>query len=159
MALSDNPDGRPDGDGEVVRNGGSSEKPPSLGDALRGVRDEAVAAGSEIGRAAKDEAIAAADRGKENVAGRLDHVVSAIEASARELRQSESSLADAAESIATRLKATAGHLHSQDPRALAGELGDFARAHPLAFILGSVAAGFAAARVAKAATPTTEQPS
>lgn len=124
-----------------------------IGDALRDVRDEAVAAGAEIGRTARDEALAAVDRGRESIAERFDHVVAAIEASARELEGSESALAGAANSVASRLKTAATHLHNQDTRALAGEMGDLARSYPLAFLLGSVAVGFAAARMAKASAP------
>lgn len=138
--------------------GSDGGKTPGIGEALREVRDEAVAAGAEIGRTARNEALAAVDRGRETIADRLDHVVLAIEASARELEGSEARLANATGSIAARLRSAATHLHNQDARALAGEASDLARSYPLAFLLGSVAIGFAAARMAKAVPPGEQPP-
>lgn len=118
--------------------------------ALKEVRDAAFSAASSVRDAATEEANEAVVRGKEGVAGHIDALVSAIEASARELHSHDSPLAAAADSVARSLRSTAQHLHEQNPAGLAGEVSSFARTHPLMFILGSAAAGFALARVTKA---------
>ena len=128
----------------------------TLSAAAGNIRDSAVGAGERIRETVLEEGGEAIQRGKEGIAGQIDTLVSAIEASAKELHGGESALAPAADSVADYLKSAAEHLHAQNPKALAEEVSGFARTHPLMFLLGSAAAGFALTRVGKAAHTTSK---
>lgn len=128
----------------------------TLSAAARDVSDAAVGAGERVRETVLEEGGEAIQRSKEGIAGQLDTLVSAIEASAKELHGGESALAPAADSVADYLRSAAEHLHAQNPKALAEEVSGFARTHPLMFLLGSAAAGFALTRVGKAAHTTSK---
>jgi hypothetical protein len=112
------------------------------------VAETARSAGERVISSVREEAGSAAESGKEMAASRLDHIVSALYASADELQRRDDRLASGVQGIAEQVQAAVRHLRNQDLEGLSSELSDFARHNPGAFLGGAAILGFAISRLA-----------
>ena len=115
--------------------------------------DDARSTAEDLGGRARDEAWSQAERARGGVATEMSGIAEALRKAAQDMRsgspqertfgQIAESLADASETIRDR-----------DVGELAGDVSNFARRNPLAFLGGAALAGFAATRFAKASAST-----
>jgi hypothetical protein len=136
------------------RSPGAAPGDETVAGSLKGSAEEigerAKSAGQTIAHEAKERAFGAAEEGKSHAAERVDHLASALNASAAELQGREEWLAKGMSSAAHYLEDVSTHLRNQDLEGIAREVSGYARRHPGIFLFGAAALGFGLARVARA---------
>lgn len=115
------------------------------------VRRDAQQAAEDVSDRVRTEARDRAGRAKDSVASEMSNIAGALRKAANDMRdgspqertfgQIASGLADASDAVRDR-----------DLGQIVGDLSDFARRNPIAFLGGAALAGFAATRFAKAST-------
>ncbi len=103
----------------------------------------------ELSGRARDEAWSQAERARSGVAGEVSGIADALRRAAEEMRYGslqERTFGQIAEGIADMSET----IRDRDVGQLAGDVSDFARRNPVAFLGGAALAGFAATRFAKA---------
>jgi hypothetical protein len=143
----------------------TDELPTGSGQALQDIKQtagDAAAAGKErfaglreAAQSGLDEARSAAadtsEKAKATAAGEISRTAEGLEAAARELEGSPQH--ELLQEAADGLKQIARAVEGRSIGELAGELSDFGRRNPLAFLGGAAFAGFALARFARASAP------
>jgi hypothetical protein len=108
---------------------------------------------SDAASEARHEARSFAETQKDEAAGRVGGVASAIRSAAGDLDdQNQSAVADYARQAATGLDRVSDALSNRSIDDLVHTVEDFARRQPVAFLGGSVLAGFVMARFAKSSS-------
>lgn len=118
--------------------------------AARGVRDHASDAVRDAGRMARDEANARVGRATDSAAAEAERAATAAEDAAGDYPEGAMP-GQALEGVSAFLEDTARSLRGADLESVADDVTRFARRHPLTFLAGAAAIGFAAARLARAA--------
>jgi hypothetical protein len=128
-----------------------AEAPPPAGifesDLAADVRQRA----ESVADAVKDQARETADAGKAQLADQIEDVAGAVHRSGEQLKGHQDFLAKLVQRSADEMGSLAGILRANDLDGLAGRLQDLARRQPAVFTGLSIAAGFAAVRLAKVA--------
>jgi hypothetical protein len=117
------------------------------------VRDELAADASRLGDTARERAKEEAGTRKQQVTQTARSASSALSKAADDLDQDDGApswLSSAFRQTASGIERLAGDLEGRSPDDLARNLTRFARENPVAFLAGSAAAGFVAARFLKA---------
>jgi hypothetical protein len=131
----------------------------NVGDQVRHAAEDAASRGGRLAMEAKDKALNAAEGGRDQLAERLDDLAGAVQRSGKELEGHQDWLASLVERGAEELGGLASTVRSNDLRGLLGKLEDMARRQPVLFVGAVMAAGFASARLGKAAiSSATEAP-
>ncbi|MEE4119747.1 MAG: hypothetical protein V2I65_12085 [Paracoccaceae bacterium] len=118
--------------------------------AARGVRDHAGDAVRDAGRIARDEANARVGRAADGAAAEAERAATAAEDAAGDYPD-RAMPGRTLEGVSAFLEDTAHSLRRADLESVADDVTRFARRHPLTFLAGAAAIGFAAARLARAA--------
>ena len=114
---------------------------------------DARRAAEDIGTRARDEAWSQAERARSGVASEMSGIAGALRKAADEMRDGspqERTFGQLAEGLADASDA----VRDRDVGQLAGDLSDFARRNPVAFLGGAALAGFVATRFARASAST-----
>ncbi|MDY0883614.1 hypothetical protein ACFPL7_15930 [Dongia soli] len=130
---------------------GARRATESVRDTVQDAAARGTALAGEVAAHVKDDALAAAEQGKEQIAGRLEEVASAVHRSGEQLEGQEDWLAQLVERGADELAHLASTVRSNDLRGLLDKLQDLARRQPVLFVGAAMAAGFASARLGKVA--------
>jgi hypothetical protein len=86
----------------------------------------------------------------------LQSLAQALDQSSQQLRQQgQQSVAQYTSKAADQVEHLAHYLHQHDLNQLVGEAQDYARQHPVPFLAGAFAVGFAASRILKSSTQMT----
>ena len=117
--------------------------------AFDGLRRHARDAARDSGRIARDEANARVSGAFDSAAGEAERAARAAEEAAGEY-DPHAMPARALESVSVLLEDTARGLRDTDLERVVDELRNTARRHPVTFLAGAAALGFAAARLARA---------
>jgi len=120
---------------------------------VENLRDEAVDTAKNIKDQAADEAIRRGEAGKETVADEISDMGNALRRASDELRSGspqERSFGQMAGALAD----LSDTVREKDLGEIAGDLSDFARRNPLAFLGGAALLGFAGTRLARASQRT-----
>lgn len=141
-ATDDVPSARPDRFGDQTRN---------TVEQVRQAAKDVASRGARLAGEAKDKALDAAEGGRDQLADRLDDFAGAVERSGKALEGQQDWLAGLVERGAEELGGLASTVRSNDLRGLLGRLEDMARRQPVLFVGAAMAAGFASARLGKAA--------
>ncbi|GAA3019413.1 hypothetical protein [Streptomyces fulvorobeus] len=118
-------------------------------------REQAAGVAGEAAAKAQDLAGELRDRLQDQASSQTQRVAESIRRLSDELRdmsdnaKEDSSAASAVRQIADRGQRVAAHLESRGPEGLMGDLQEFARRRPGAFLAGAALAGFAVARIGK----------
>ncbi|RBI86358.1 hypothetical protein DRV85_06315 [Rhodosalinus halophilus] len=119
-------------------------------DAVAEAREAAARSLDEAGRRAREEANARVSQAADDAAAEAANAARAAEDAAAEFG-ADSVEAKALRSIAQFLEDTAERLHALDLESMVHGVDRFAQRHPMAFLAGAAALGFAAARLLRAA--------
>ncbi len=122
----------------------------ALGQA-RDVAQEAQAKAASAAGAVGEQVTAAAQSGKDSLAGRLEDMAAAVHRSGEQLEGHQDALAKLVERGADELAALAGALRTNDLHSLLGSVEDFSRRQPALFVGATLAAGFALTRLGRVA--------
>ncbi|TXH33404.1 MAG: hypothetical protein E6Q98_22015 [Rhodospirillaceae bacterium] len=136
-----------------VRDAGAAVKEMGQDAAARG-----AALGSEVAGHLKDDALTATEKGKDEIAGRLEDMAGAVHRSGEQLEGQQDWLAQLVERGADELEQFASTVRSNDLRGLLNKLQDLAHRQPVLFVGAAMAAGFASARLGKVAISTASRP-
>jgi hypothetical protein len=149
--LQSQPSPEPAGRDQASNPGPVGDQMRDVGDQVRQAAGDAASRGARLADEAKDKALDAAEGGRDQIAGRLDDLADAVGRSGKELEGHQDWLAIVVERGAEELRSLASTVRSNDLRALLGKLEDMARRQPVLFAGAAMAAGFASARLGKAA--------
>jgi hypothetical protein len=133
-----------------------SSTSPDQGTAQEAAKDVA-SRGARLAGEAKDKAWDAAEGGREQIAEKLDDLAGAVHRSGEALEHDQEWLAGFVERGADELGSLAATVRSNDLRGLLGKLQSLARNQPVLFAGAAMAAGFASARLGKAAMAAGEE--
>ena len=144
-----------DGSGGSTTNSAGSAKPDGAGGAGQ-IRDElnstfeaATSHAAEIAEPFKRQARELAQNQKNVVAGHLQGLADAIEASAKDVSTQSPNTAEFLRAAASSMKSASGSLHNNHIDDIARSLDQFARDRPGALFAGAAILGFAATRFFK----------
>ena len=132
--------------GDRAREAGAAVKEIAQDASSRG-----AALAGEVADNVKDQALSAAEEGKEGIAEHLEDMAGAVHRSGEQLESQQDWLAQLVERGADELGNLASTVRSNDLRGLIGKLEDMARRQPVLFVGAAMAAGFAGARLGKVA--------
>jgi hypothetical protein len=118
---------------------------------VRQAAKDVASRGVRLAGEAKDKALDVAEGGRDQLADRLDDFAGAVERSGMALEGQQDWLAGLVERGAEELGGLASTVRSNDLRGLLGKLEGMARRQPVLFAGAAMAAGFASARLGKAA--------
>ena len=160
--MADAPRSTGDSPGETAAQEKLTDQIRRAGAAVRETGQDAAARGAAIGAdvagQVKDEALAATEKGKTEIAGRLEEMADAVHRSGEQLEGEQDWLAQLVERGADELAQFASTIRSNDLRGLLGRLEDLARRQPVLFVGAAMAAGFASARLGKVAISSAPRP-
>ncbi len=111
--------------------------------------EDARSTAEDLGNQARDEAWSQAERARSGVASEVSGIADALRRAAGEMRSGspqERTFGQIAEGLADMSET----IQDRDVGQLAGDVSDFARRNPIAFLGGAALAGFAATRFVKA---------
>jgi hypothetical protein len=132
--------------GDRAREAGAAVKEIAQDASSRG-----AALAGEVADNVKDQALSAAEEGKEGIAERLEDMAGAVHRSGEQVEGQQDWLAQLVERGADELGNLASTVRSNDLRGLVGKLEDIARRQPVLFVGAAMAVGFASARLGKVA--------
>ena len=137
--------------------GRAADQPDRREDRAQSLGEDAGARASRVAGEAKDKAWDAAEGGREQIAEKLDDLAGAVQRSGEVLEHDQEWLAGFVERGAGELGSLAATVRSNDLRGLLGKLQSLARNQPVLFAGAAMAAGFASARLGKAAMAAVEE--
>lgn len=127
----------------------SRDSVDTAADSAKGLKDEARATAESLKDRAVDEAQTRGDEAKAGVADEISDMGNALRRAAEELRSGspqERTFGHMADALAD----MSDSVRDKDLGELAGDVSDFARRNPLAFLGGAALLGFAGTRLARA---------
>jgi hypothetical protein len=128
-----------------------AEGAPTLGTSGNDFATRAQQRAESVADAVKDQARETADAGKAQLADQIEEAAGAVQRSGKQLEGRQEFLARLVQRSADEISSLAGTLRANDLGQLTQRLQELARQQPAVFTGLSIAAGFAAVRLAKVA--------
>ena len=154
-SLAQQPTDRGEPAGEATQLSQLGDRAREAGAAITEAAQDATTRGaalaSDLAGDAREQAISAAEEGKDQIGARLKDIAEAAHRSGERLEGEQDWLAKLVEQGADELGSLAEFVPLSDLRGLIGKLEDLARKQPVLFVGAAMAAGFAGARLGKMA--------